>query len=454
MEHNRLVEEKLGKLLLTFALPSVVSLVLNAVYNMVDQIFIGQGVGYLANGATNVIFPLTQFAVAIGLLLGDGTASLMNLKLGAGDGKAAEKGMAAGISGLVIAGIILFAIYNIFLEQLCYLFGATEATLPFALEYGRIISIGIIFCVFASGAMSIVRADGNPQLAMMGMVVGCIINLIGDPVAIFVLGMGVKGAAWATILGQAANALIYVFYLRKPRSIKLTASSFKGAFSYIPKVSKLGLSSFTTQLCIVLVIAVQNNLLVYYGAQSIYGAEIPMTALGVTMKVFTVLQCAIAGLMAGAQPIISYNYGSGHYDRVRKTLAITLVISVSLMAIATIWFQLAPMSIISIFGSEDALYNDFAVKCLKIFLSLLVLDAFQMVASSFLQSVGKPGAASLLVLLRQIIVSIPVMLILTRITGVMGVLYSGPVAGFIVGVASIIMLIGENRGLLSQGVNE
>lgn len=447
MDSTRLGNEKLGKLLLTFAVPSVISLVLNAIYNMVDQIFIGQGVGYLANGATNVIFPLTQLAVAIGLLLGDGTASLMNLKLGSGDNKAAEKGMAAGISGLLAAGILLFAVYNLFLEPLCYLFGATEATLPYALEYGRIISVGIIFCVFSSGCMSIVRADGSPQTAMLGMVVGCIINIIGDPVAIFVLDMGVAGAAWATILGQAANAIIYIAYLRHPKAVKLALSSFKGCLSYIHKVARLGLSSFTTQLCIVLVIAVQNNLLVYYGAMSEYGAEIPMTALGVTMKVFTVLQCAIAGLMAGAQPIISYNYGSGRYDRVKATLKITLIISIAIMAIATLWFQTAPMSIISIFGSEDALYNDFAVKCLKIFLALLVLDAVQMVASSFLQSVGKPGIASMLVLLRQIIVSIPVMLLLTRMTGVLGVLYSGPVAGLVVGLASIAMLIRESRRL-------
>ena len=445
MNNTQLGKETIGKLLLTFALPSVVSLVLNAVYNMVDQIFIGQGVGYLANGATNVIFPLTQAAVAIGLLLGDGTASFMNLKLGSRDEKAAEKGMSAGITGLLIAGVVLFLLYNIFLEKLCHLFGATEATLPYALEYGRIISLGIIFCVFSSGAMSIVRADGSPKLAMMGMVTGCIINLIGDPIAIFVLGLGVRGAAIATILGQAVNALIYAFYLVKPKAVKLNLSSFKGCFSYLPRVARLGLSSFTTQLCIVLVIAVQNNLLVYYGALSEYGAEIPMTALGVTMKVFTVLQCAIAGLMAGAQPIISFNYGSEHYDRVKKTLLITLIISLSLMAVATIWFQLAPMSIIQIFGSEDALYNDFATKCLQIFLSLLVFDGFQMVTSSFLQSIGKPVPASMLVLLRQIIISIPAMLTLSKLTGVLGVLYSGPVAAFVVGITSAFLLLREVR---------
>lgn len=442
---NRLGSDTIGKLLAVYAVPSVVSLVLNALYNMVDQIFIGRGVGYLANGATNVIFPLTQFAVAIGLLIGDGTASYMNLRLGAGDKESSDRGLVAGIVGLVLSGIVLFFIYNILLKPLCILFGATEGTLEYAIDYGRIISLGIIFCVFASGAMSIVRANGNPQLAMIGMVVGCIINIIGDPVAIFVLDWGVKGAAWATILGQAANALIYAIYLYRNKLSKLSTKIYKKCFSYIQRVSKLGISSFATQLSVVLVIAIQNNLLVYYGAMSKYGEDIPMTALGVTMKVFTVLQCAISGLMAGAQPILSYNYGSSRYDRVRRTLSITLIASVALMAIATIWFQLSPLSIIHIFGSENDLYNEFAVKCLRVFLSLLVFDAFQMVASSFLQSVGKPYSATLLVFLRQIIILIPAMLLLSRIYGVDGVLYAGPVAGFVVGIASIAMLIREMK---------
>lgn len=442
---NRLGSDTIGRLLVVYAVPSVVSLVLNALYNMVDQIFIGRGVGYLANGATNVIFPLTQFAVAIGLLIGDGTASYMNLRLGAGDKESSDRGLVAGIVGLVLSGIVLFFLYNILLEPLCILFGATEGTLGYAIDYGRIISLGIIFCVFASGAMSIVRANGNPQLAMIGMIVGCIINIIGDPVAIFVLDWGVEGAAWATILGQAANALIYAIYLYRNKLSKLSTKIYKKCFSYIHRVSKLGISSFSTQLSVVLVIAIQNNLLVYYGAMSKYGENIPMTALGVTMKVFTVLQCAISGLMAGAQPIFSYNYGSSRYDRVRRTLSITLIASVALMAIATIWFQISPMSIIHIFGSENDLYNEFAVKCLRVFLSLLVFDAFQMVASSFLQSIGKPYSATLLVFLRQIIILIPAMLVLSRVYGVDGVLYAGPVAGFVVGIASIAMLIRERK---------
>lgn len=444
---NELGTEKINKLLLKFSLPSVVSLVLNAIYNMIDQIFIGQGVGYLANGATNVIFPLMQLAVAIGLLIGDGTASFINLKLGQNDQKAASKGMAAGIVGLLISGIILVIVYNIFLEPLCWLFGATDQTLPYALQYGRVISCGIIFCMFSCGTMSMIRADGSPGVAMMGLVAGCVVNLIGDPVAIFILGWGVRGAAIATISGQIVNMIINVCYLTHCKSVTLDAKARNHCISFIPRVAKMGLSSFITQFAVVIVIVFQNNVLVSYGAKSEYGAEIPMTALGVTMKVFTILQSAIAGLMAGSQPIFGYNYGSGQYARVKETLKKTLLISILIMAIATVWFQVAPMTIVSLFGTTDEMYIKFSVMCLRVFLLLIVLDAVQMVASSFLQSIGKAAQGSVLVFFRQLIIQIPAMLILASIFGVEGVLYAGPVSSFLVFIPSAIFLIREWRDL-------
>lgn len=448
MEHSKILgTERIGRLLVLFSVPSVISLVLNALYNMVDQIFIGQGVGYLANGATNVIFPMTQLAIALSLLLGDGTASYMNLKLGEGQRREAARGMAAGIVGLIWVGAALLALYSLLLEPLCLLFGATQATLPYALDYGRIISLGIPFCVIASGTMSMVRADGSPKVAMLGMVVGCAINLIGDPVAIFVLGMGVKGAAWATILGQLANMLVNAVYLARHSGVKLDRELFRGSLPGVPRVARLGLSSFATQLSVALVILIENNLLVYYGAQSQYGSEIPMTALGVTMKVFTVLQCAIVGLVSGAQPILSYNFGGRQLGRVRETLKYLLAISLALMTVATVWFQLAPMSIIQIFGSSNELYNQFAVKCLRLYLMFLVLDGLQMVVSSFLQSIGKPLQAALLVLLRQLVVLIPCMVVFARLFGVEGTLYAGPVAGLVVGAASFLLLVREWRAL-------
>ena len=451
---EKLGTERVGKLLLYFSIPSIISLVLNALYNMVDQIFIGRGVGYLGNGATNVIFPMTQLACAIGLLLGDGAAAYLNLKLGKGEKKDAEKGMAAGIAGLVLSGIAVTVLYNIFLEPLCVLFGATDTMMQYALDYGRIISLGMLFCIFSAGTMSMVRADGAPKVAMAGMVTGCIINLIGDPLTIFVFGWGVKGAALATILGQLANMIINVVYLFHTKSVKLTKESFKGCLKYIPSVSKLGLSSFATQIAIAVVITFQNNLLVQYGALSEYGEEIPMTALGVTMKVFTLLQCAVTGLCSGAQPIISYNYGAGHAKRVQSVLKRLLLITTAIMGIATIWFQIAPMSIVNIFGSSDALYNEFSKKCLRIYLMLILLDGFQMCASSYLQSTGKSFSASMLVLFRQIVVLIPSMFILAKIFGVEGILYAGAVSSLIVGIISIFALKHEWKTLESREEKE
>ncbi|MDO4284845.1 MAG: MATE family efflux transporter [Eubacteriales bacterium] len=450
MEQSKLLgTERINKLLLFFSVPSVISLVLNAIYNMVDQIFIGQGVGYLGNGATNVIFPLIQFAVAIGLLLGDGAANYMNLHLGMGEKEQANRGTAAGLAGVALVGIALTILFNLFLEPLCWLFGATQATLPYAIDYGRIISLGIFFCTFDSCAMSMIRADGSPRFAMMGLVAGCIVNLIGDPLTIFVFGMGVKGAALATILGQLVNMALYLwyFFIRGCRTVSLDRDAFVHAPSYMPRVAKLGISSFVTQFAVVIVIAIQNNVLVAYGASSKYGAEIPMTALGVTMKVFTVLQCAVTGLCSGAQPIFSFNYGSAQYNRVRETLKKVLLLSLAIMAVATVWFQLAPMSIIQIFGSADPLYNEFSVKCLRIFLALLVLDAFQMVGSSFLQSIGKPAPAAVLVIFRQLILLIPATFLFAYLFGVEGVLYSGPFAGLLVGLASAFLLLREWKQL-------
>ena len=440
--------EKIGKLLLMFSVPSVISLVLNALYNMVDQIFIGNGVGYLGNGATNVIFPLTQLAIAVGLLIGDGTASYMNLKLGEGKREEAEKGMAAGLTALTISGVTLSILLTVFLQPLCRMFGATDDIMPYALDYGYIIVAGTIFNIFPCGAMSIVRGNGGPKTAMLSMLTGFTINMIGDPLTIFVFHWGVKGAAIATVFGQAASAGVCIVYLvRKRGTIQLKKKSFAGCIQYVPRTAKLGLSSFVTQIAIVAVLYFQNNLLVKYGALSKYGAEIPLTALGVTMKVFTLLQNAITGLCSGAQPIISYNYGRNLRSRVRNILKLLLLLSAGLMGLATIWFQFAPMSIVRIFGSADALYNEFSVKCLRIFLMLIFFDSFQMVGSSFLQSIGKPFPATALVLFRQIIVQIPAMLILGENFGVDGLLYAGALSSLLVGILAVVFLAREWRAL-------
>ncbi|MCR5762644.1 MAG: MATE family efflux transporter [Treponema sp.] len=447
---NILGTEKIGNLLIKFSIPGIASLLVNALYNIIDQIFIGQGVGYLGNGATNVIFPLTTFAMAFALLIGDGTASYMSLMLGKKEERKAAQGTAAGLISSIIIGIIIAAIYLIFLKPLCILFGATDAILPYAMDYGKIISLGIPFCAVCAGYSSIIRADGSPKYSMTGLLVGCVINLIGDPIFIFVFKMGVKGAALATIAGQIANAVINILYVTHMKSVKITRDDVKESASSISPVLKLGISSFISQIVLVIVIAVQNNILREYGALSKYGADIPISALGVTMKVFGILMVIVIGLAGGAQPIWGYNYGARQYGRVKKTLKIVMIISTIVMIFAFIIFQLVPMAIVSIFGASDPHYNDFAVKTLRIFLLLVPITGIQLTAGIFFQSVGKPVQASLISLSKQIIFSIPAVLILSKRLGVEGVLWSGPVSDALAFLMTVLLLVSSWKNIFSE----
>ncbi len=437
---NPLGTERIGKLVLTFAVPSIISMVVNALYNIVDQIFIGQGVGYLGNGATNVVMPMTVIAIALSLLIGDGAAAYLSLKLGEGDEKSAARGVGCSISVMAIVGIILCILFNLFLEPLCILFGATEDILPYAMDYGRIISYGILFSSIDSGMAGMIRADGSPKFSMAGLLVGCITNIILDPIFIFVFHWGVKGAAWATIAGQILNAFLYLAYIWKFKSIKLDKECFRISGKVMAKVSSLGVSSFITQIAIVLVMAVTNNVLVSYGAESKYGAEIPLTTIGITMKVNQIVSAVLLGLATGAQPIFGYNYGSGQKDRVKQAYRIVLAVSTIVLILAFLVFQFAPMSIVNLFGSESELYNEFAVKCFKIFLLACPINGLQMATGVFFQAIGKPTQATVLSLSRQIVYLLPATMLLPMVLGVEGALWAGPLADVLAFITTLIML--------------
>lgn len=453
-KQNILGTEKVGRLLVKFSVPGIIALVVNALYNIVDQIFIGQGVGYLGNGATNVIFPLSTLAMAFSLMIGDGTASFMSLMLGKKELRKAAKGTACGLIFTVIAGTALAAVYLVALKPLCLLFGATDSILPYALQYGGIISLGLPFCAVCSGYSSIIRADGSPKYNMVGLLAGCAINLIGDPLFIFVFHWGVAGAALATILGQIANAVINVCYIRRMKSVHIEKEDLKGCLSELPQVLKLGISSFISQMVLVVVMAVQNNLLRTYGAQSVYGADVPISALGVTMKVFSILMVIVIGLASGAQPIWGYNYGARQYERVKQTLKTVIVIGTAVMIVAFAVFQLFPMAIISIFGSADENYNQFAIKTLRIFLLLVPFSAFQLAAGIFFQAVGRPALASIISLSKQIIFSIPALFILCPLVGVEGVLWSGPVSDALAFLLSVLLLALSWKSIFNMAAKE
>lgn len=426
---NPLGTEPVGKLLVQFSVPGIICMVVNALYNIVDQIFIGRGIGYLGNGATNVIMPMTVIALALALMTGDGAAAYLSIKLGEKEPEKAAEGVGSSSVFLVILSVLLAAVYLIFTKPLCMLFGATSETLPYALEYGRIIALGLPFSCISAGFSGVIRADGSPRFSMAGLLTGSIINLICDPLFIFVFNWGIKGAAIATILGQFANAAMCVWYfIFRLKHIKLKREYLRPKLREIKKICTMGISSFITQMSIVLVMAVSNNLLVKYGAMSKYGAEIPMTALGITMKVNQIMIAVVIGLSTGAQPIFGFNYGSGQIDRVKKTLKITLTVAEAVLICAFLLFQLAPMSVVSLFGSESELYNEFAVKCMRTFLMLCCINGFQLVSGIFFQAIGKPVFSAMLSLSRQVIFLIPTMFILPVFMGVEGILWAGPVA--------------------------
>ena len=445
--------EPIGRLIAKFAIPCVISLLVNSLYNIVDQIFIGWGVGYLGNGATNIVFPITIVALSLSLMIGDGGAAYLSLKLGEGDIESAKKGVGNAIVMVTVVSILLTAVFLIFINPILDLFGATDVLRPYALQYGTIIGIGLPFMMIPGALNSMIRADGSPKYAMFSMALGAVINTIFDPVFIFVFHMGVQGAAIATVMGQVASFIVSVIYLPRFKTLRFDAACFKLKPRTCGNIASFGVSSFITQFAITIVMALTNNLLAIYGAESVYGAEIPLTATGIVMKVNQILISILVGIAVGTQPIIGYNYGAKNFTRVKKALDIAFVISEIISILAFLIFQFTPMTIVSIFGSEEGLYNEFAVMAFRIFLLLCPLTGFQTVVSVYLQAVGKPVKSAILSLARQIIFFVPAALILPKFLGVTGVLWTGPVADGLAFLLSLGLLIYERSQLKEDQVS-
>ena len=446
-EENILGREKIGKLIRKFSIPCIISMLVNSLYNIVDQIFIGQGVGYLGNGATNVVYPLVMVGLAFSLMIGDGSSAYLSLKLGEKKKSEAEKGVGNGIMLSVIISVLFCALTLVFLPQLLNLFGCTDNLRDYATTYGRIIAIGFPFAMIGTSLNSIIRADGSPKYSMISMITGAVLNTILDPIFIFVLNKGVEGAAIATVISEIVTFMLNVLYIKRLKSIKITLDSIKLKFSVCKKVMALGISSFITQMSYVCVMAVENNLLAKYGANSEYGSEIPITVIGIVMKINQILNSIIIGIAVGSQPIVGYNYGAQKYDRVKKTLKIVLGSSLVISTIAFILFQTIPDKLISIFGQGDAKYMNFACLAFRTYLMLCIANGVQIPSGIFFQAIGKSTKSAVLSLSRQIIILIPAMLILSTAFGVTGLLYAGPVADGLAFVLAVILLAFEVKHL-------
>lgn len=434
-EKNILGTAPIPKLLIKFAGPSIISMVVNALYNIVDQIFIGQGIGYLGNGATNVIFPMTVLVCALAFMISDGSAAYFSLKLGEGDRENAEKCVGSAIGMMIAAGVLFTICFNIWLEPMCRLFGATDNILPYAMEYGRTIACGTVFVTVGIGLNACIRADGSPKVAMAAMLAGAITNTILDPIFIFVFQWGVRGAALATIIGQFLSLLVALWYVPRFKNIRIRLRGLKPDLRMCGTISAYGASSFITQIAGAVCALVANNLLVKYGLLSVYGEDIPISVFGIVMKVNQILIAFVVGIAIGAQPILGFNFGAGNLRRVKKTYGIAVLVATGVALVGFVFFQFFPQLIINIFGSEDALYNEFAQKSFRIFLMLCLLTGFQIVTGIFFQAIGKPVHATVISLSRQILIMVPAMLILPPIIGVEGILWAGPASdsiGFLI----------------------
>ncbi len=439
-ENNYLGKEKVSRLLLQFAIPSTLALVISCLYNIVDQIFVGNGIGYLGNAATGIIFPITVIGWGASVLFGDGMATYLSLAQGQGNTTGAGRSVANSILGSFCSGVVIIAVCYALGDDILYLLGATEATIGLTRDYGYIIFAMMPFALVQNTLASIIRADGSPKYSMAAMVVGAVINMIGDPVAIFVLGWGIRGAALATILGQFISFLICVAYLGRSRVFRVKAADFIPSWKHLKPVLPLGCGSFLTQLCIVVTTVVNNVLLKTYGARSAYGPDIPLSAFVVIMKLFQIVLNIACGITAGALPIMGYNYGARLYGRVKETFKLVVFSTLTVCIVATALFEGLPLAFIRLFGADGELYTTFAVHCLRIYLSLLIFTCLQKACAMFLQSIGHAGAAVPLSVLRDVLLILFSLLLPTRL-GVTGIFWAAPSAdGIAMAVTAVVVL--------------
>ena len=444
---NPLGTAPVQKLMFKFAIPSIVAMLVGALYNIVDQLFIGQTVGTLGNAATNIAFPLSTSCIALALLFGIGGASCFNLALGRGEKEKAIHFVGNALVMLFICGTVLCIVAQAFLRPMLLAFGAPLDVLPYAESYVRITSLGFPFLLLTTGGGHLMRADGSPQMTMISNLSGAIINTVLD--AVFVLGFdwGMEGAAYATIIGQIFSAGLVINYMRKFKTAPLKRKHFKMEWQYIGQIMSIGMASFFNQLAIMIVQIVLNNSLKHYGALSVYGESIPLACAGIVMKVSQVFFSIVIGIGQGTQPIESFNYGARNYDRVREAYKMACIAGGSVSAISFLLFQLFPRQILAAFGEGTASYFEFGEKYFRVFLFFTCLNFLQPITSTFFTSIGKAIKGVFLSLTRQILFLLPLLLFLPTVMGIDGILYAGPISDAVAAVVAVGMVLFEFKAM-------
>lgn len=444
-ENNPLGLESIPRLLKNFALPSIVAMVVSALYNIVDQIFIGQGVGYLGNAATNVSFPLTTISLSIALLISVGGATRYSLLLGEGDVKMAKKTIGASMSFALFSSLLFVTLVEFFLVPLLKIFGATSQIMEYATTYSRITTVGLGFMIITNYISNIARADGSPRFSMNCLIIGAVINTVLDPLFIFIFKWGVAGAAFATLIGQVASGIMALNYTGHFKNIDFSPRDLHLDLIETKKICALGISASLNQVAIAFVQVVLNNALTYYGSLSIYGSEIPLASSGIILKIQAILIALVVGINQGALPIFGFNYGAKKYKRVIETYKYAIIWGTVVSSLSWLLFEFATNPIISLFGTGDGLYLDFAIKFMRVFLFFTFLLGYTIISSGFFSAIGMPIKGLILSLTRQVIFFIPLVLIMPKFMGLDGILYAAPISDAASFCITLILVIYQLR---------
>lgn len=453
-------KERIFKLMLKFCIPCVLSLLVSALYNIVDQIFIGNSeLSTLGNAATGVVFPIFVIAQAFAWWIGDGCAAYLNIHQGRNDLGNAHRCIGSGITVTLIMSLILLAVFYPVKTQFLTLFGASENSIDYAVQYFNIILGFFPVYMLSNMINSVLRADGSPMKSMASMLLGAIINIILDPIFIFVCHWGMAGAAWATVIGQVASCAVSVGCLFFTKTFRLKLKSFIPRFKILAEAVKLGISSFITQMTIVAVSLICNIMLAKYGSQSSYGADIPIAIIGIESKVFTVVISIVVGIVLGCQPIIGYNIGANNWHRVKRLYLLIFTSTVAVGLIATILFEAAPDAIMGIFGKPTNIPNpddywDFGEKTFRIFLMFVTFTCLIKMSSIFFQAVGKPIYSVITSLVRDIVCFIPLICILPLFFGIEGILYAAPASDILAGLVTAVFTLIYFKKMPKNSENE
>ncbi len=443
--NNPLGVQPVNRLLSQFAIPSIISMLVGSLYNIVDQFFIGQRVGELGNAATNIAFPLSTSCLALALLIGIGGSSAFNLAMGSGHEKKAVNIMGNAVVLLAGSGLVLSIITLLFLKPFLLFFGSPKAVLPYAMEYTKITAFGFPFLLLSTGGGHLIRADGRPRITMLCNLVGAVLNTILDALFVFGLNLGMSGAALATIIGQIVSGALAIGYLMHGKTVTIRRENLRIKWENVTRIASLGMAPCSNQVAMMVVQIIMNQSLKHYGSHSIYGENIPIACAGIITKVNMIFMSFVIGLSQGLQPIASFNYGAGKKGRVKEAYIKAVSIGAVLAVIAFFMFQFFPRQIISIFGDGSELYYQFAIRYFHVFLFFTFVNFMQPITSNFFTAIGKPKVGSFLALTRQILFLLPLILLFPLFLGIDGIMYAGPVADCLAAVVCFIMVYRELR---------